>query len=295
MRDDMYKVIVERPRRGGITTHASRRFRNDEDRSGKIGIKQGYADLKWLNENLAPLKRWLASNVNRPWSKVYGELCANIDRRNTVQEHIFTHIDQFVERETQLLHGKIYALGRWPSRLVPIEQAWAELYVHPLTGILRENTGRLARNRQRRAEMNAAKAELESRRRELGEGVQLHKLDGIWYEVVVEQIPLRRNEADCSRDENDVMYPEVWDVVRKRLVSRSPDQRQSSGEDPPAFGKSGVYAKRKRQLSSAELKRYQLTNENAGFPRRFRLAARCRDRALDSRRAESTRVPWWYG
>src|SRR5438309_9686382 len=29
---------------------------------------------KWLNENLAPLRRYLESNVGRPWSKVYAEI-----------------------------------------------------------------------------------------------------------------------------------------------------------------------------------------------------------------------------
>ena len=96
MRDDMSKVIVERPRRGGRTDkHKGRLYRAGEELPGKIGMKQGYTDRKGLNENLSPLKRWLESQVNRPWDKVYAELCANIDRRNTVQEHIFAHIDQF--------------------------------------------------------------------------------------------------------------------------------------------------------------------------------------------------------
>lgn len=108
MRDDMYKVIVERPRRGGITTHGSRRYRNQEDRPTKLGMRRGHASRKWLNENLAPLKRWLAAQAGRPWDGVYSDLCANIDRRNTVQAHIFAHIDGFVERHTLYADARVW-------------------------------------------------------------------------------------------------------------------------------------------------------------------------------------------
>ena len=274
MRDDMSKVIVERPRRGGLTTYASRRFRNDEERGGKIGIKRGYTDRKWLNENLAPLKRWLASQANRPWNKVYSELCANIDRRNTVQEHIFTHIDQFVERETRLIDGKVYVVNRWPHKFIPIEEAGGELYVHPTTGILRKNAGRFAYKQRRVAEQSVAKAELASRRRDLGGMMQLHKVDGIWYQVTLAEIPMPHIFVDRSSGRQNFDYPQVWDVVRRKLVSRLPDKSQRNDRDHPPVGKAWVYAIRKRQLSSAELKQYQLTNHNAGNTRRSCLCAR---------------------
>jgi hypothetical protein len=118
MREDMFKVIVERPRWGSrMRTNEGRRYRASEDVASKIGIKQGYVTRKYLNENLSPLKRWLESQANRPWDKVYAELCANIDRRNTVQQHIFAHIDSFVERETRLVDGKVFVLSRWGREL----------------------------------------------------------------------------------------------------------------------------------------------------------------------------------
>ena len=62
MRDDMSKVIVERPRWGSrMGTREGRRYRASEDVPGKIGMTQGYTTRKWLNENLAPLRRWLES------------------------------------------------------------------------------------------------------------------------------------------------------------------------------------------------------------------------------------------
>lgn len=70
MREDMYKVIVERPRHGSrMSTRDGRIFRESENAPFKLGMKKGYANRKWLNENLSPLKRWLQSQVNRPWNQ----------------------------------------------------------------------------------------------------------------------------------------------------------------------------------------------------------------------------------
>src|SRR6185503_4035706 len=102
MREDMHKVIVERPRRGGGVQGDGRNWRNSRDRGAHLGMQRGYASRKWLNENLAPLRRWLHKQVHRPWDAVYSELSQGIDRRNPVQAHIYQHIDQFVEREARL-------------------------------------------------------------------------------------------------------------------------------------------------------------------------------------------------
>jgi hypothetical protein len=145
MRADMYKVIVERPRKNRSTVDNGRIWRNNEERSGKVGIKRGYFHIKWLNENLAPLKRWLRKQIHRPWDAVYSELSQGIDRRNTVQAHIYSHIDDFVEQHTRLIDGVVCALQhRWsPTQgWVPVRQhIHIELFVHPITGILLPNRG----------------------------------------------------------------------------------------------------------------------------------------------------------
>jgi hypothetical protein len=80
MREDMYKVIVERPRRGGGVQGDGRNWRNSRDRGAHLGMQRGYASRKWLNDNLAPLKRWLHKQVHRPWDAAYSELSQGIDR-----------------------------------------------------------------------------------------------------------------------------------------------------------------------------------------------------------------------
>jgi hypothetical protein len=48
------------------------------------------------------------------------ELCANIDRRNTVQEHIFTHIEQFVAVKTHMVDGEVRMPKWWGSGSQPV-------------------------------------------------------------------------------------------------------------------------------------------------------------------------------
>jgi hypothetical protein len=214
MREDMYKVIVERPRKGGRSDSSEARiYRASEDVNSKIGIKKGLRHRKSLNENLSPLKRWLQAQVNRPWDQVYSELSANIDRRNTVQEHIYAHLDQLVERQTWLAGGKVIALGGWPKLFRPIEQSYAKLYVHPVSGILRCNEGAASWRRDRDELRNQTIVKAQAVCRELSATEHLHCIEHIWYHVTLLNV-----EGDIS-------------VVKKR------------------------------QLSKAQLKRYQLSNQ----------------------------------
>jgi hypothetical protein len=273
MRDDMFKVIVERPRWGSHTrAREGRLYRASEDVPNKIGMKQGYVHRKSLNENLAPLARWLASQVNRPWDKVYAELCATIDRRSTVQEHIFAHIDQLVERETRIVDGKVHVIGRWPHKLQPIEESWLRLYVHPVTGILRHNKHRITRSQKKREASQRVDDEFAAKQRDLSDTEQLHKIDGIWYHITLAMMAapygINKNGDEPSR----FVYPQYWDVLQSAMVSRQ--QRETNGRPirtSPHISPY-AYAAVKRQLSNAELKRHQLkndTNDNAGNSRRF--------------------------
>lgn len=265
MREDMFKVIVERPRRKvGASPRSARRYRNSEDAPAKLGIKQGHTDRKWLNENLMPLKRWLESQVNRPWGKVYAELCAHIDRRSTVQEHIFSHIDDFVLRNTWLVDRKVYASEQWTGHCVPIEAMRATLYVHPVTGILRRNKHRITHRQRHVAKVQEEAREIAARRRVLTATEQFHKVDDIWYHVTLAVMDAAQSDP---RDATKLIYSQHWDVLRGERVSRQPQHTAGLPTPWTWYGLAHVYAKTKRQLSHAELKRYKLTN--AGETRRF--------------------------
>src|SRR5258708_27864728 len=90
MRSDMHKVIVERPRmlrgaprnrktalRLNISGSALAAADGDDYDSGPRRASSARHD-KHLNENLAPLRRYLESQVGRPWDKVYSEIRGGI-------------------------------------------------------------------------------------------------------------------------------------------------------------------------------------------------------------------------
>lgn len=126
MREDMYTVIVERPRRGKRTRAIALRLRNALDGPLHLGMR-AYYDYLDLNENLQPLRRYLRTQIGRPWNKVYSEICARIDRRNTEQQHIHKHIDQFIAVNVQDRFGTLFDLSHGD----PIEVQQGDLYVDP--------------------------------------------------------------------------------------------------------------------------------------------------------------------
>jgi hypothetical protein len=253
MREDMYKVIVERPRRGGGVQGEGRAFRNGAARCWKgvdnapshLGIKRGYGYGKGLNENLAPLKRWLGQQVNRPWDKVFSELSAHIDTRNTVQAHIYSHLDDMVQRHCVWRDEQVWVLGdRWSVRtLLPIRQSWHELYVHPRTGILLFNKHHAAGLAARYARPPSPPIDTVLRK----DGHVLKQINGIWYALTLSTLP--------PVGDGHIRNFSRYDFVRDRMVSRldKVNNRQLYG-DPHS------YAAEKRQLGGAQLRQLELEN-----------------------------------
>ena len=105
MRPDMSDVMVERPRRGmrNATRHAPwEKNASIDDLPAREGVRKrhtGAGTRRELNENLAPLRRFLVSQAGRPWNVVYSEICANIRPRTAVQLHVLQHVWDFVERD----------------------------------------------------------------------------------------------------------------------------------------------------------------------------------------------------
>jgi hypothetical protein len=142
MRDDMFKVIVERPRHGRYRAKAVK-LRHDRlpDRSlvgHKRLLHEQCADAKDLNENLAPLRRFLMKQRGRKWNTVFSEICSTLDTGSTVKMHVRSHIEEFI-----VVRISVDNQGRWfgtgifdrPSALI---DWWPELYVDPYDGIIKE-------------------------------------------------------------------------------------------------------------------------------------------------------------
>ncbi len=252
MRSDMFKVIVERPRRSKHNHAQAARRRDDPDGPRQLGMRAGYGRPS-LNENLMPLQRFLRAQIGRPWNKVYSEISAGIDRRNTVQQHIFAHLDDMIATQVERRDGRWVDLkGKNPyfQRMGVLRQP---LYVDPRTGLIRANKQYRSWAADRRAQQAADVAMSAARRRDIDEATSLMLLDGEWYEVrfaplppiyfveeVVAGVASRRQVADC-----------VHDVLRKCDVRRRADE--GTGEQPGVVVMEDVYAVVKRQLSRREM------------------------------------------
>jgi hypothetical protein len=239
MRSDMYKVIVERPRhwKGGYEDAVQRR--DDLDGPMHLSMRAGYAG-RFLNENLAPLRRYLRSQVGRPWNKVFSEISAGIDRRNTVQQHIYQHIDGFIAIDVGVREGQLVDLrsaGAFANSFGALRQ---ELYVDPRTGLIRVNKEYRSRHRQIVERREQEQAQLVARRRILNDRTVLLRLDDLWFEVTLAELPAPREKR--------------YDVVFRQMLSRY----QQSGERERVYGSCGLYAVSKRQLSKRELKAHGL-------------------------------------
>ncbi len=147
MRPDMFELLLERPRgyRGCRSRKAppyprtSLRSRNLEDSPLTEAMGFAYAE-KSLNENLAPLARWLHQQVGRPWRLVYAEIAQHLSPKNAVKKHVRDHVADFVITQASDEHGILYGATRFGYFPLGRPGRWSSvLYVCPRTGLLRES------------------------------------------------------------------------------------------------------------------------------------------------------------
>jgi hypothetical protein len=257
MREDMYKVIVERPRREKQGDAAAARLRRDLDGPMRLGMRAGYG-YRGLNENLAPLRRYLRAQLGRPWNKVFSEICAGIDRRNTVQQHIHQHIRDFIAIDVKVFGGRLVGLADRRRFLLNDFGVSQELYVDPRSGLIRLNRHYRAWHRNAAAYREREAAEIASRRRVVDERTLLLLLEGIWYRVEVGVLPAERvveNVIDGKTHRRVLVEPR-YDVVLRKPISRAvqADLRRCK----ELYGSTDLYAVSKRQISTREIKAHQL-------------------------------------
>lgn len=245
MRKDMSKVIVERPRMGrkaaGLRPGRTRAVEDDDGeplragRGGRAPQREKPLKTKRLNENLNPLRRFLQSAAGRPWNKVYAEISEHLKPTSTVQQHVRDHLEDFVATKTRMKAGVVVVAQRFGGERV-LEEDYHRFYVHPRTGLLRENPHYKSWNARWRAQRAAAEKELAARMRVVDAKTQLHRLkDDIWWEVKLGKI-------------GDGREP---DVVLSAGLSKLPPEK--------LYGREGVRALAKRQLNKAEKKKVGLS------------------------------------
>lgn len=257
MRGDMAKVIVERPR---LNRHCRKGRRVAlEDMPFQIGMirdRREHDGHKQLNENRAPLRRFLHKQVGRRWDNVYSEIAANLRVTSTVQQHVRDHVEDFVD-----LHGE--------------EHSWVELYVDPADGILKLN------DRKKNRKVNRLREERERpvTSVKLDEMRELKLIDGVWFEVEYAPFPtpqyadypevrqIRRRPWDRKSPvvEYEIVVRKlisapVFDVVKRHHVNVGPHVDEEAVRKAWRNETSGRYAIAKRQLSAKMLRHHGLVN-----------------------------------
>jgi len=263
MREDMYKVIVERPRRGKEGYTIAARLRNDFDGPMRHGMRAGYG-YRDLNENLAPLRRYLHAQIGRPWNKVFSEICAGIDRRNTVQQHIHQHIRDLLSIDVDVREGRLFDLApRWGflGRHSDISQ---ELYVDPRTGLIRLNRNYRPWRHEVAERRRRDHAEIAMRRRVVDERTVLLLLDDVWFRVEFDLLPKERlvESVVDGKPHRRTTAESRYDVVLRRNISRAilADRQQCEH----LYGSGDLYAVNKRQISIGEIRAHRLRKVTEG-------------------------------
>ncbi len=237
MRKDMFKVIVERPRLGPRYKMKRKKFHGEDDLPSQMSPQwhrewNGSAS-KMLNENLAPLKRYLGKQVGRPWSKTYSEICEHLHPSHTVKQHVRDHIEDFVVTKVAIgRHGEWIngnSKSNWGGRYIP----WGhDFYVDPSDGILKDSR-RLWKKLgvDRRQWWQTCGNHPDENVHVLCPNKEFHRINGLWFEITFDEQP----EAPWDRL--------AFDALLKNYVSVR-----------------NRYALRKRQLSKAVLEKHGLKN-----------------------------------
>lgn len=103
MRDDMDRVVIERPRRWDYAKPADRgtirQNRRDPESAPTrepINVKR----QKTPDDLLGPLKKFLTSQVGRPWTAVHSELSRVLPRNSRMNLHVWQHIEAYVQKSS---------------------------------------------------------------------------------------------------------------------------------------------------------------------------------------------------
>ncbi|HEY9436050.1 MAG TPA: hypothetical protein VI260_31710 [Blastocatellia bacterium] len=243
MREDMSKVVIERPRWGhGLPSRKTRlRIRRyDPDKeyddlpSRVSGSRSKYIrsrEIKDFSDLIGPLRRFLRKNVGRPWNLVYSEMKEILDDRTVTGRHVFEHVEWEVETHALIGDdGELYKL-EYGRRYQPIY----EFYVDPRTGLLCWSDNESSERRLRKLRKLERDAP-EVNRVLLSINTCYAKLNGIWYFIEFKNY---KNEDD--RDQAN-------QPLRSILI--------------PEISSASLLLLRKKQLSHKELKTAKLKNDH---------------------------------
>jgi hypothetical protein len=128
-------------------------------------------ECRYLGDRLAPLHRWLAKQVGRPWDDVYSEICQVADARSLRGYHLRQHVRDYVDATG----GDAWSWARFVVRdgvLCQRERPawWERPRVQPPGDVVR-----------------------------LNEREELRKIEGIWYRIELAPLATLDPVDDATR------------------------------------------------------------------------------------------------
>lgn len=256
MRADMAKVIVERPRRGGHVTKGKGRVRDMEDLPRNQGMTRPHR-MNWggkeLNENLAPLRRFLHSRVGQSWDAVYSEISAHLKVTSAVQQHVRDHVNDFVVTNVTVdAHGELWGTNWGSPFLIGAPGYWRrqELYVDPRDGVLKRTPDPVAAPtwRERRA------AQYDLTHRAIDDQHEIRKHKGVWYACEVQPLLpgkwVSYTDATTGKQRHTYVADPKWDVLLNKFLSHGESETWR-----------GTYVVSKRQMNHKELRQHGVQND----------------------------------
>lgn len=267
MRQDMSKVVTERPR-VGMRVKAPKgegkqkqRLRNkdyeDSPKREKIRRKwkSGWWDCKEFTDVLGPLRGYLLKQVGRKWDDVYSEICKTLPAKTLQGKHIRDHIDWMVCKHVQIIDGVPCDGEGGMSYGLPLQGSkYFELvYVDPRDGILKKTPEREARRYKKSFNPDVIKVD---------EKIQMHKIGGIWYEIKVKKVNpdhyKREYKIPLGRRKHS-----YFTSTHFRMVDSVMGTTYVNEYEWKEVYQGNYLAISKKQLNSKELKKHDLHNDIA--------------------------------
>jgi len=249
MRQDMKKVVVERPRLyryKKIHKHRDEQHikENLEDAPTKEPLRNRRERTKQFNEHLQPLYKYLHKQIGRPWDKVHSEVVQTLGGgKGTLQDHVLQHVDRYVEKEVVMMDGIPYSIRTFGQGLIPLtsNRSYRPLYVHPVTGLLR--IAKPPRVKKERFEVY---------RLERHKAVLVYK--DTWYLATLKRVP----DATYDPVSKMTVFPKVRDAWLGREIAYPAQLKDLWGEWKNIVGVY-YYAESIRTMKKSEVKALPIT------------------------------------
>ena len=196
MKEYFNKLIVESPRDNHADSFREQRHRvytNLDEFGGKMGRKRlGAEKTKSFGETLSPLYRYLEKQVNRPWDKVYSEICRQFDTRKIINSHILAHIyDVVAKREdVVILDGRVY-IRNYSHEPTALKDSFRRMYVDPRDGILKRNREYRSPGQHNKELARDRQAIVDANKVIVSEKEEFFRVKGIWFKATIDVLPLK--------------------------------------------------------------------------------------------------------